>query len=149
MGCPPNQRRSSPSAAENQRGEDQQTVDRIRDILKPQEFTRVDRIIDLVFSATKEVVIESPVDGEAAPSTPKKGKKFTPVNFRSACIDRLQNHLKETLVKQSSAVFATPDGSIAVSSAISVNTSRPTARVTGSPSIHRKKPGSKDSQERG
>ena len=33
--------------------EDQNTIDRIRDILMPQEFTRIDGIIDLVFSATK------------------------------------------------------------------------------------------------
>jgi hypothetical protein len=35
--------------------EDKNTIDRIRAILVPQEFTRVDGIIDLVFNTTKEV----------------------------------------------------------------------------------------------
>jgi hypothetical protein len=38
--------------------EDQNTIGRIRAILVPQEFTRVDGIIDLVFNATKEVKSE-------------------------------------------------------------------------------------------
>ena len=47
--------------------EDQNTIDRIRAILVPQEFTRVDGIIDLVFNATKEVKseeIEEEEEGE-------------------------------------------------------------------------------------
>ena len=98
--------------------EDQNTVDRIRAILRPQEFTRVDGIIDLVFSATKEVTpdeIEEPDDEEEE----KPAKKFTPVQFRDECVKRLQSFLEESLVKQTAAVYATPDGKTAVSCAIS------------------------------
>jgi hypothetical protein len=98
--------------------EDQQTVDRIRDILMPQEFTRVDGIIDLVFSATKESK-KAPLEDEVEEAPLKKDKKFTKVSYRPGCVARLQTHLKETLVKQSPAIYATPDGSIAVSVAIS------------------------------
>lgn len=51
----------------------------------------------------------------------RSGKKFTfvPVKFRDACITRLQSHLGESLVKQTAAIYATPDGGIGVSYAIS------------------------------
>ncbi len=69
--------------------EDPNTIDRIRDILTPHEFTRVDGIIDLVFTAAKEikqeeVEIDDVEDGAAAPQE----KAFTPVNYRDACIAR-------------------------------------------------------------
>jgi hypothetical protein len=98
--------------------EDQNTVDRIRAILRPQEFTRVDGIIDLVFSATKEVTseeIEEPGEDEEE----RPAKQFTPVHFRYRCIKRLQTHFGESLVKQTAAVYATPDGKTSVSCAIS------------------------------
>jgi hypothetical protein len=79
-------------------------------------------IIDLVFKATEEVRIEAPQEERESDQLPgKKQPKFTPVTFRPACIDRLQRFLKETLVRQSAAIFATPDGLTAALSA----TSRP------------------------
>jgi hypothetical protein len=100
--------------------EDQNTIDRIRDILMPQEFTRIDGIIDLVFSATKEVKPEDIEEAEEDEEE-RSGKKFTfvPVKFRDACITRLQSHLGESLVKQTAAIYATPDGGTGVSCAIS------------------------------
>lgn len=100
--------------------EDQQTVDRIRAILMPQEYTRVDGIIDLVFKATEEVRTEAPLgEPEIETSVDGKAARFTPVKFRPACIERIQKFLRETLVRQSAAIFATPDGSTAVLSATS------------------------------
>jgi hypothetical protein len=81
----------------------------------PREFTRVDGIIDLVFRTAKEIKqdqIETFGDGE-------EKKKFTPAHFRDGCISRLQIHLGETLVKQTAAIYATPDGTTGVSCAIS------------------------------
>jgi hypothetical protein len=76
--------------------EDQNTIGRIRAILVPQEFTRVDGIIDLVFNATKEVQPEEIVEDDAEEQE-RTGKKFTfvPVKFRDACITRLQSYLGE------------------------------------------------------
>ncbi|WP_172830266.1 hypothetical protein [Opitutus sp. GAS368] len=99
--------------------ENQQTLHRIREILTPQEFTRVDGIIDLVFTATKDAKPDEEIPEAEPQEDKKKGKKFTPVNFRAACVDRLQKHFKETLVKQSPALHATPDGSMGVYVAIS------------------------------
>ena len=93
--------------------EDQNTIGRIRAILVPQEFTRVDGIIDLVFNATKEVKSEE-IEEEEEGEGERAGKKstFVPVQFRDACITRLQSYLGESLVKQTAAVYATPNGTL-------------------------------------
>ena len=54
--------------------EDPATIDRIRDILTPHEFTRVDGIIDLVFTAAKEIKEEDiePEEAEVQTSTGEK-----------------------------------------------------------------------------
>lgn len=100
--------------------EDQDTVDRIRAILMPREYTRVDGIIDLVFKATEEVRIDAPVvESEVEAASGGKQPKFSPVTFRPDCIKRIESFLNQTLVRQSPATFATPDGKTAVLSATS------------------------------
>lgn len=107
--------------------EDRSTLDRIRDILTPREYTRVDGIIDLVFTAARDIKQEEQIEADTeigqGPLT-RTGKKFTPVNFREACIARLQAHLGETLVKQTYAIFANPDDTLGVLCAISKEYSR-------------------------
>lgn len=108
--------------------EDPTTINRIRDILTPHEFTRVDGIIDLVFTTAKEIKQEDVEIADAEESeessAPPRGKTFTPVNYRDACIARLQKHIGQTLVKQTYAVFATPDEDLALLCAISKEYSR-------------------------
>ena len=101
--------------------EDQAIMGKIRDVLMPQEFTRVDGIIELVFSAAEEVKQEeSEFELEPDSTEPEEGKKkFTPVAFRQACIDRISRLMDETLVKRTAAIFATPDEETAVYCAIS------------------------------
>ena len=94
--------------------EDPSTVNKIRDILTPREFTRVDGIIDLVFSATKEArkdlidltTAEDPISADIK-------QKGIP-GFRDACIKILEKHFKDSLLKQTPAIFATSDERLAV-----------------------------------
>jgi hypothetical protein len=79
--------------------EDPQAVQKIRQILRPKEYTKVDQIIDLVFSAAEDVKQEEKLQQEVE-SSEGSSKKFTPVNFRDACIAKLQAHLKTVLVKR-------------------------------------------------
>lgn len=93
--------------------EDPQVVQKIRQILRPKEYTKVDEIIDLVFSAAKDVKEEEKLQHEI--ETPEgEGKKFAPVNFREACITRLQAHLKTVLIKRSAALFSSADEKVGV-----------------------------------
>jgi hypothetical protein len=91
--------------------EDPQILAKIRDVLMPKEFTRVDGIIDLVFATTSEVKKEELPDNLDEET---KEKKFTPVNFRNECIERISAYLNNSLVRRSPAIYSTPDDSMGV-----------------------------------
>jgi hypothetical protein len=95
--------------------EDPIIMDKIRRVLMPQEFTKVDGIIDLVFSTAEDVkkeseFVEEPDEDDSSGRKPK----FTPVNFRDACAARVQDHLGQPLIKRSSAVYSAPDENLLV-----------------------------------
>lgn len=94
--------------------QDQQTIDKIRDVLTPKEYTRVDGIVDLVFTATKETKVEDESEPEETEEEKGGEKKFTPVNFRKDCVERLNHHFNDSLIKQTAAIYATPDDQRAV-----------------------------------
>lgn len=98
--------------------DDQDTIDRIGRILKPREFTRVDGIIDLVFSATAEAQEDASL-GEPGDGSGDRAEKTAKTKFRDACLARLQLHFGDSLVKLTSTIFSTPDDSTAVLCSIS------------------------------
>jgi hypothetical protein len=93
--------------------DDPAIVKKITQILVPQEFTRVDGIIDVVFSAAEEEENEEEEDEKEEPPQPA-GKKGAPASFHEACIARLEKHLRQTLVKQTRSMYATPNGETAL-----------------------------------
>jgi len=100
--------------------EEPKTVQRIHDILIPREFTKLDEIIEIVFSTAEDVKEEEPIDDESDQFTQKgKTPKFTPVSFHEACKDRIENKLGITLLKQSKASFYSSDKSIRLICAVS------------------------------
>jgi hypothetical protein len=102
--------------------EDPETVRRIHAILSPREFTRLDDIVDLVFSTAEDVKQDDDLVEESLPDSPEEnivglavgGPKFVPVAFHEACIARIQTKLHVPLVRESRATFATPDKKLAV-----------------------------------
>jgi hypothetical protein len=94
--------------------EDPKVVERIRAILTPKEFTKVDEIVDLVFSTAEDVKSEEILLVEPAELTGKAKPKFTPVDFRVACLQRIQASLKIQLIKRSAALYTSADDKIAV-----------------------------------
>jgi len=102
--------------------EEPETVRRIHAILIPREFTRLDDIVDLVFSTAEEVkqedeLVESSLEDvreDAGSGSQDGGPKFVPVAFHEACVARIQTALHVPLVRESRATFATPDRAIAV-----------------------------------
>lgn len=101
--------------------EDPQTVSRIRAVLVPREFTRLDAIVDIVFSVAEEVQQE---EEESTPeptgdAEAKSGSKFHPVSFHEGCAPRLEAHLKTTLVKRSRSTYASPDGAVRLTCSVS------------------------------
>lgn len=96
--------------------EDPNLVRRIHAILRPREFTRLDEIVELVFSTAEEVRQDDsaemlPVDEEASePASPKSGQAA----LREACAARIEAHFKHHLVKRSHATYESPDGHLRV-----------------------------------
>jgi hypothetical protein len=94
--------------------EDPQIVHKICDILIPQEFTKVDGIIDIVFSAAEDIQQD---DGKEVADELEEGDhkpKFVPVKFNEACAYRVQSRLGITLLRKSRATFVSADDGIAL-----------------------------------
>ncbi len=102
--------------------EDPTIAHRIRDILIPREFTRLDGIIDLVFSTTTDVLDEEAASEEAEIDLDQQGEtkpKFTPVKFHEACVARIEGYLARSLLRRSRAIFSSPNGETALVCAVS------------------------------
>lgn len=96
--------------------EDPRTAERIRSVLIPKEFTRVDGIIDLVFSATEDIREDEPAEEDEAEKdetrTASKARKFAPVNFNEACVQRIASTLQKDFLRRSRVTFSTPDDDV-------------------------------------
>ena len=100
--------------------DDPQILKKTLGILTPREFTRVDDIIDLVFSTAEEVIQETSTDEDTAatseadgPSEPSAARA-APASFHDACIQLVAARLGKSLVKQSRTFYASPDGFVTV-----------------------------------
>jgi hypothetical protein len=97
---------------------DQPIVERqVRDILFPQEFTRLDRIIDLVFATaedSQELEIDEP---SSLVDTAVTGRSAS--GFHGEILPRLERHFGKPLVKQSRVQWASVDQSVLVSCQVS------------------------------
>lgn len=108
--------------------DDPATVRKIGEILIPYEYTRVDRIIDIVFSTTEEVLEEEEAEEGSAVSeevTPVATDARQPVRFNAALAERIGNHLGHPLIKRSRTFFSSPDASVGLISLVSKEHSTP------------------------
>lgn len=111
--------------------EDPESMRRIHDILVPREFTKLDGIVDLVFSTAEDVksVDDEPVRGDSTPAMstrvgqagmigaatePLETEKITPVAFNDECAARVGASLSMALVKRSRALYSSPDDSLRI-----------------------------------
>lgn len=101
--------------------DDPNAANRIRTLLVPREYTRVDEIIDLVFSTAEDLLEETPPDDEdeEADVLQTKTQKNKPVSFSEACADRISEHVSANLTKQSRITFTDADLGVTVTCAVS------------------------------
>jgi hypothetical protein len=98
---------------------------RIRAVLVPREYTRVDEIIDLVFSTAEEILEEAPpelANEDEADTTPEQKEvknRDKPVSFNLACVDKIAKHFEVELTKQSRVVFGDLDSGMTITCAVS------------------------------
>lgn len=118
--------------------EDQALTDKIRKVLLPFEYTRVDHIIDLVFETQKDAEpLQNEIasnDSTAATSGDDEGAKpaqydFTPAADldakRDACVSAFYKQRSLRYVRKSKTNFIDEGGQIAVTCAISKRYDRP------------------------
>ena len=98
---------------------------RIREVLIPREYTRVDEIIDLVFSTAEDILEETPEelggdDGSEDPPSGRDSKeREKPVSFNLACVDKIGRFFNADLTKQSRVVFGDLDSGLTITCAVS------------------------------
>jgi hypothetical protein len=76
--------------------EDPRIIKRVNAILVPREFTRIDEIVEILFSTTEDIKGEQLEDQES--DDEKKPAKFTPVAFNEACVKRIEGFLKKSFI---------------------------------------------------
>jgi hypothetical protein len=99
--------------------DDPAIIRRIGDILIPREFTRLDSIVEIVFSTTEEAKQETelaevePVETDLEPQG-RTNEGARPVAFHDACVERFAKQQGIILVKRSRTSYTTPDNKIYV-----------------------------------
>ena len=97
----------------------------IREVLIPREYTRVDEIIDLVFSTAEDILEEAPgqLSGDEAPTSVPGGKESKerekPVAFNLACVSNIAKFFNVELSKQSRVVYSDIDSVFTITCAVS------------------------------
>jgi hypothetical protein len=102
---------------------DESTAEKISIALRPYEFTRVDRLIDLLFLAIKDVEVEENAEDQIeiveSIEPEKTGDIITPVNFHSPVLEKIKKKLNIELIKNSKSSYSSNDFSFGIVISIS------------------------------
>lgn len=94
---------------------DATTVSKIQEILKPLEYTRIDRLIDIIFKTSEDLQAdeaESELDTEEGGDISKT--QSTPVKYHEDCVNHISSQLKVPLIKQGRCTYTNADQTIRV-----------------------------------
>ncbi len=105
---------------------DTKTIQQINELLKPKEYTRIDKLIDLIFLTSQDLEIEDSVEPEETLDDESElvnenssHKRTTQVNFHKECLDKIQTRLGINLIKQTRISYSNKDKSRGLICAIS------------------------------
>lgn len=107
---------------------DTKTIQQINELLKPREYTRIDKLIELIFLTSKDLQLaeQSEEDIEHIEELPKEKKKrkasedkATPVNFHEQCLTRITTTLNINFIKQTKISYTNKDKTTGLICAIS------------------------------
>ncbi len=96
--------------------------------MKPKEYTRIDKLIELIFLTTKDLQLVEQADEqidelEEVLTEKRKRKpsedKATPVNFHEECLLKIQTKLGLNLIKQTRSSYANKEKLVGLICAIS------------------------------
>jgi hypothetical protein len=112
----------------NEKSDDPNTLKQIRQLLQPFEYTKIDRIIDVIFTTAvdvetqQELEPEAPVEVEQGPSTPHTQIRtdFELLNSkRQQAVDAFGELKGKELIRRSRTLFWSPDKELRVCCAVS------------------------------
>lgn len=104
---------------------DTKTIQQINELLKPREYTRIDRLIDLIFLTSKDLRLEDPIEHDVEFVEPKPGSakeggpKITYVNFHDDCLFKIQKKLRINFIKQSRISFTNKEKTVGLICSVS------------------------------
>ncbi|HYV90728.1 MAG TPA: hypothetical protein VE978_03055 [Chitinophagales bacterium] len=105
---------------------DIRVLKQINETLKPLEYTRLDRLIDLIFITSQDTQLAEEIDVEAQENVRKKNgnsrnhtERETPVNYHDACVQKISHQVKKTFIKQSKSTYQSSDGLVGLTCAVS------------------------------
>ena len=94
---------------------DTKTIQQINEILKPNEYTKIDKLIELIFLTSQDIQLnndqESILDEEIDLKNDNSNKHIQ-LSFNNNCILRIQKHLNKILKKESRTGFTDFDNEI-------------------------------------
>jgi hypothetical protein len=99
--------------------DDPSVESQIREILVPQEFTRLDRIVDLVFATAEDSQESEAADVSSHDDEPNETSRGPKANFHFKVIPAIERKLGASLVKSGRVVWKTPDERIMLSCQVS------------------------------
>lgn len=89
----------------------------IREILVPHEFTRVDEIINLVFSTAEEIIQND--ESEKKVLSADDAQKRNQSSFNTACVNEISKHLGISFTQKSRVLFENSDTDCVIMCAVS------------------------------
>jgi hypothetical protein len=99
---------------------DVKTAQQIADLLKPLEYTRLDQLVEIVFSTSEDLQTETPIEEESAePVSVGQSTRADPANFHDECIENVSDYLGVSLIKEGRNRYTNPDKTIGISCAVS------------------------------
>lgn len=110
---------------------DAKTIQQITELLKPREYTRIDKLIELIFETSKDLQIEIPSEQEleeiiteeevVTEKTTRTAseERTAPVNFSEECFLKVKEKLGINLIKQSRASYSNTSEATALICAVS------------------------------
>lgn len=99
---------------------DTKTIQQINELLKPREYTRIDKLIDIIFITSQDLQHEEPLETEIEEKAEKTEEpKSIPVNFHDECVAKIQSKLNRPLIKQTRSSYNNKENTLGLTCAVS------------------------------
>jgi len=101
---------------------DTKTLQQINEILKPFEYTRIDKLIETIFLTSKDLILdetENDIEEEITEIKESASIRNAPSTFHQECIIKIQEKMNLNLIKQSKSSYENKEKNIGLTCSIS------------------------------